>query len=187
MAAVELTTASRDMRRCLGPMAWAVLEDLALDARVDERGVFVAGSSARQVAANLDIQPGTAARALRCLRDAGLVVLVREPGTDGRFGLSAYQLAEIAGLRINASGPPCAVRPHPVRPHIAEPNPDDPHAVAGDAVEPAASVPAPVPVDAEAAATIEPATAKAGSSTSGGRAGRAKPVAVAQPALWETT
>jgi hypothetical protein len=168
-------------------MAWAVLEDLALDAWVDERGVVVAGSSARHVAANLDIQPGTAARALRRLRDEGLVVLVRASGTDGRFGLSAYELAGIAGVSIAASTRPCVARPHPVQPHTVEPNPDVPHVATGHTVGPAASAFAHAAVEAGATAPIvEPSPAKPERRASGNRpAGRTTPVAAAQPSLWD--
>jgi hypothetical protein len=168
-------------------MAWAVFEDLALDAQVDERGVVVAGSSARHVAANLDIQPGTAARALRRLRDEGLVVLVRESGTDGRFGLSAYELAEIDGVTIAASGRPCVARPHLVGPPTVEPNPDVPHAATAHAIGPMASASAQAAVDAEGTSPfVAPSPAKPECSPSGSRpAARTKPVVAAQPSLWD--
>jgi len=189
MAAVELTPACRGVRRRVGAMAWAVLEDLALDARVDEHGVVVAGSSARQVAANLDIQPGTAARALRRLRDQGLVMLVRESGSDGRFGLSAYRVAEIAGLTLTPSDRPCVVQPHTVGPRTAEPNAADRVAATTRIVEPAPAVLTEPAVDAPSRrSAIDASPARVAPSPADSRStGRAKPAKAVQPSLWETT
>ena len=189
MAAVELTPACRDVRRRVGPMAWAVLEDLVLDARVDERGIVVAGSSARQVAANLGIEPGTAARALRRLRDDGFVVLVREAGADGRFGLSAYQLPGITGLTITASDRPCVVQPHAVGPRTATPNADDPPAAIAHMVEPAPEVliePAVGAPSRRGAVDTSPVTVMPSPADSRSAA-RAKPAKAVQPSLWDTT
>lgn len=118
---IVLDPTSRQWRRQLGPMVWAVLEDLALDAEDDAAGE-VARSSARRVAEHLGIQPGTAAKALNRLRDQGLVRLVREPGAAGRFGLSVYQLAEIPGLTLIDTPPPRVDPPHMDAPHVVTPN-----------------------------------------------------------------
>jgi DNA-binding transcriptional ArsR family regulator len=189
MAAVELTPASRDVRRRVGPMAWAVLEDLVLDARVDEHGVVVAGSSARQVAANLGVEPGTAARALRRLRDEGFVVLVREAGSDGRFGLSAYQLAEIAGLTITACDSPCVVQPQMVGPRTVEPSAVDQAAAIAHEVEPTTTALAGPVVEAPSRrGAVDTSPVRVTPTRAGSRqAGRAKPAKAVQPSLWETT
>jgi len=94
-------------------MAWAVLEDVALDAQYDERGELVAVTSARAIAAHLGVQPGTAARALRRLREAGSVTAIRAPGAQGRFGRSAYRLAPIVGVHVEG---PHTEEPLPVAP-----------------------------------------------------------------------
>lgn len=81
------------MRRSVGPTAWAVLDDLRLDARPDDGTVVVVTASARQVAANVGIGKDAAARALRRLIAAG--VLKRRPqATDdaGRFDRCAYEI-----------------------------------------------------------------------------------------------
>jgi hypothetical protein len=44
---------SRAVKRAVGLMAWAVLEDIALDARIDDRGRLVAETTVRRIAANL--------------------------------------------------------------------------------------------------------------------------------------
>jgi hypothetical protein len=137
---VVLDAGSRAWRRRLGPMAWAVLEDLAFDAQTGEAGVPMARTSARRVAEHLDIQPGTAARALRLLRDEQVVTLVREPGAAGRFGLSVYRLAEIAGIHL-VDGQPCVdpplvATPYVTTPHVATPHVATPRTVRSDADRP---------------------------------------------------
>jgi hypothetical protein len=88
------------------------LEEVALDA-VCEGGRLVARTSARQVAERLGIDPGTAAGALRDLRRQGLLVLERESGPSGRFGLSVYVLGSINGLKVvpPSAAPPCVGLP----------------------------------------------------------------------------
>lgn len=93
-------------------MAWVILEEVALQA-VDEDGRLVARTSARQLADRLGVDPGTAGKALGALRRQGLLVLEREHGPAGRFGLSVYVLGEVAGLTV--------VRPGPVAPWVASP------------------------------------------------------------------
>jgi len=80
---------ARALKRQLGPTAWAVLEDVALDARLDDAGRLVATTSSRRVAENLGLTSGTVSRALGRLRSLGLVEYARESGTGGRFGVSA--------------------------------------------------------------------------------------------------
>jgi hypothetical protein len=46
------------------------------------------------------VDPGTTASALRALRKRGLLVLEREKGPAGRFGLSVYVLRPVGGLEI---------------------------------------------------------------------------------------
>ena len=67
-----MSAASRTLRRQLRALAWVTLEEVALDA-VAEDGRLVARTSARQVAERLGVDPGTAAGALRVLRDRGLL------------------------------------------------------------------------------------------------------------------
>ena len=80
-----------DVRRAVGPTAWAVLECLAANA--DQiAGETVSYESVRRVAAALDLAKDTVARALRRLADAGLVVYVPGRSDDGRFAPSHYRL-----------------------------------------------------------------------------------------------
>jgi DNA-binding transcriptional ArsR family regulator len=110
--AVLLSAECRALRRALRPLAWVALEEVALEA-VPEGGRLLARTSARQVAERLGVDPGTAAGALRALREHGLLALEREKGPQGRFGLSVYELQPVAGLSV--------VRPRAGAPLMAPP------------------------------------------------------------------
>jgi DNA-binding transcriptional ArsR family regulator len=116
--AIVVSAASRDLRRQLRALSWMTLEEVALDA-VAEDGRLVARTSARQVAQRLRVDPGTAAGALRALRDRGLVALERDRGDAGRFGLSVYVLRPPAGLAVVG---PCAAQPPVVPPRVEKPH-----------------------------------------------------------------
>jgi len=104
----------------LSPLAWTVLEEVVLDA-VMESGRVVAATSARQVSAQLGLDPGAVARALRVLRSRNLIALERSAGPAGRFGLALY-VVEAPGMRLL---PPCAQRPHMEEPHPVDRYTDD--------------------------------------------------------------
>ena len=109
----------RDLLRTYRPQMWVVLQDLALDAEWRD-GRLVASSSARLVAEHLHIDPGTAAAALRALRDRGIAELCQTSAAAGRFGLASYTLRLPPGLEI--------VPPHLEEPHTKKPHADTPHA-----------------------------------------------------------
>ena len=115
--------AAREPRRSLRPVAWLVLEELVFDA-VDVDGETVVATSARSIAAELRLDPGTVASALRVLRRRGLVELARPHGPCGRFGLSTYRLRAITGLAVLApcADSPRAVEPTPLDAHVARTN-----------------------------------------------------------------
>jgi hypothetical protein len=133
--AVLVSTACRPLRRELRPVAWAVLEDVAMDAVVED-GRLIARTSARRLAQELGIDPGTAAGALRLLRQRQLLFLERGSGPAGRFGLSIYVLARVTGMTVPDWGgegpamapphedPPLAAGPHMAAPHLEEPGPE---------------------------------------------------------------
>ncbi len=63
--AVLLSAESRPLRRALRPLAWMILEEVALDALFEDDRL-VARTSARQIADRLGVDPTTAvAKALR--------------------------------------------------------------------------------------------------------------------------
>lgn len=121
--------ASRQLRATLRPIEWAVLEDIALDARRDGTGRLVAPTSARRVAEHLCLTPGAAARAVARLRSAGLLTYAREVGPAGRFGLSTYVLGTVPGLEVvePSDGRPCPLPSCPVRPRVDGPRALDAH------------------------------------------------------------
>jgi hypothetical protein len=96
---VVVWSQGRDVLRVFRAQAWVVLQDLAFDAEWCD-GRLVASSSARLVAEHLRIDPGTAAAALRTLRDRGVVELTQSSGAGGRFGLAAYTLLLPPGLEV---------------------------------------------------------------------------------------
>ena len=113
---LTVSAESRRWRRDLRPVAWAVLEDVALDA-VDEDGVLVARVSARLVADRIGINPSTAVEALRLLRRWRVLTLRPERASRGRFGLSVYVLSPIPGVTVGPCGDsPCTVQPCTVDP-----------------------------------------------------------------------
>ena len=115
--AVLLSAESRPLRRALRPLAWVILEEVALDAQF-EGDRLVARTSARKIADRLGVDPTTVAKALQTLRKRGLVTLEREKGRAGRFGLSVYTLVPAPGLTLVS---PCAADPDVVPPHLARP------------------------------------------------------------------
>ena len=75
---------SRAVKRAVGLIAWAVLEDIALDAHIDERGRLVADTNAWRIAANLGLNKDTVAKHLSRLRDHGF--MLQEEGRQVGFG-----------------------------------------------------------------------------------------------------
>jgi hypothetical protein len=132
---VVLWSHARELLRLVRPQAWVVLQDLALDAEWRD-GRLVASSSARLVAEHLHIDPGTAATALRILRDRGIVELTQASGAGGRFGLAAYTLLLPQGLEVISPhvDEPCTARPrrelaNRVEPVLHPPCLENPHTV----------------------------------------------------------
>jgi DNA-binding transcriptional ArsR family regulator len=123
--AVLVSRSSRRLRRELRPLVWMVLEEIALDAVLAD-GRLIARTSARRLAAGLGLDPGTAAGALRALRQKGVLALERESGVSGRFGLAVYVLQRIEGLAV--------VTPHDTEPGVKEPFVVQPHMVKSDRV-----------------------------------------------------
>ncbi|HVB92993.1 MAG TPA: winged helix-turn-helix transcriptional regulator [Acidimicrobiales bacterium] len=179
--AVLLGTECRPLRRALRPLVWVTLEEVALDAVVED-GRLVARTSARQIAGRLGLDPTTVASALKVLRQRGLVTLEREKGPAGRFGLSVYQLGTVPGVTVVSPGAadPCVVSPHVVRPVLAEPGMvaapsvqpcrDTPPLASSDTVQPCVG-----PPDMEGSDVVAPDSADVtpGRRRDGGRAGGA--------------
>jgi len=89
-----------------------VLEEVVLDAILDGDRT-VAATSARRIAAQLELDPGTVASALRFLRSRRVLEFERSPGAAGRFGLASYVVVCAPGVRLL---PPCGDPPPVVAP-----------------------------------------------------------------------
>lgn len=113
--------ASRQLRRALGAMAWAVLEEVVLDARPTGSDL-VAQTNVRRLAASLGISKDTAARAVARLSDAGLLRRQDAHRQSGRFMASTYvvRLGEASGITPLAGGS-CPMGPRPVAADTAVP------------------------------------------------------------------
>jgi DNA-binding transcriptional ArsR family regulator len=114
VAGLLVTPESRQARRRLGTTAWAVLEDVALDAYRDDHGRLLAVTNVRRIACHLGISKDTAARALVRLADAGLVERQRLRNDTGAFTASVYvvHLVESSGL-AHLAGDRCPAIPRP--------------------------------------------------------------------------
>ena len=82
---------SIEIRRRVGPTAWAVFEELALSA-VGTRDACTASVSVRSLATRLGMSKDTVARAVIRLRAAGLVSAQQARGSDGTFAVGSYRL-----------------------------------------------------------------------------------------------
>jgi hypothetical protein len=108
---------SRAVKRAVGLTAWAILEDIGLDARLDERGRLVAETNVRRIAANLGIGKNTVAQHLAKLRDYGFCLHEEIRGDDsGRYELSRYVLDPSACIERFTSTPPAGSAPARSRP-----------------------------------------------------------------------
>ena len=128
--------AQRDLQRSLGPTAWAVLADLALDVATDGAGTAVVAISARRVAAQFGIAKDTAAGALRRLTEVG--ILSRRPqetGPTGRFSPGTYEL-RLPGV---ARGAPCRL----AHDTVGHPRPEAAHTARADRTMSAATATGP--------------------------------------------
>lgn len=115
---LSVTAASRGWRRRLGPLAWTVLEELALASHLTDRG-WVAPIGVRDVAAGIGVTKDTAARAVAALSAAGLVILDRVEGLDGR-SRSGYRLRPPGGLTLRT----CPHDGDTITPTACAPRPD---------------------------------------------------------------
>lgn len=88
-----ITTEAADLRRTVGPVAWCVLEHLALNATPAAASGWIVVTNVRVIAAACGIGKDRAAAALRSLKDIGLVTTAatgRAPGA--RFEPFRYRV-----------------------------------------------------------------------------------------------
>jgi DNA-binding transcriptional ArsR family regulator len=87
-----LDAGSSDLRRRLGPTAWAVLEEVLL-ASVGPADRCRSSVSVRALAARLGLAKDTVAKALGRLRRAGMITACQSRTTTGMFAAGSYQLS----------------------------------------------------------------------------------------------
>jgi DNA-binding transcriptional MocR family regulator len=88
---IVIDAASIEIRRRVGPTAWAVFEELALSS-TGPRDACTASVSVRSLADRLGMSKDTVARALSRLRAAGLVSARQARGSAGTFAVGSYRL-----------------------------------------------------------------------------------------------
>jgi len=120
----KVFASSRQVKRAVGATAWVILEDIALDATIDEQGRLVADTSVRHIAANLGLNKSTVARHLSRLRDHGFV-LHEEARDDasGRWHAACYVLDPSACVERFTHTP--AAEQSPLPPAAAHADPVD--------------------------------------------------------------
>ncbi len=90
-----------ELRRDLGPTSWIVLEELLLRS-IGRADACVASVSVRALAASLGLAKDTAGRAIRRLRDAGLVRVAQQRTVAGSFDTGTYLIAVPNCIALNA-------------------------------------------------------------------------------------
>jgi DNA-binding transcriptional ArsR family regulator len=89
---VVVGAAASELRRALGPTSWMVLEEMLL-CSTGPVDACVASVSVRALAASLGLVKDTVGRAIRRLRDAGLVTVVQQRTVAGIFDTGTYLIA----------------------------------------------------------------------------------------------
>ena len=108
---VVVGAASTELRRELGPTSWMVLEEMLV--RSTGAGhECIAPVSVRALGASLGLAKDTTARAVRRLRDAGVVTAVQQRTTVGVFATGSYRIAVPEHIALVLSAP---TAPHPNR------------------------------------------------------------------------
>lgn len=99
--AVVLTKEAMVLRRQLRPISWMVLEQILLDTTIADSGDLIVRTSARHISEALRLDTVEVARALRVLRDAGLLTMAVNAQRGTRFGLTPYRLLDqLSGLTV---------------------------------------------------------------------------------------
>lgn len=105
----KVFASSRVVKRAVGLAAWGVLEDIALDARLDDAGRLVAETNVRRIAANLALNKDTVSKHLRTLREYGFVLQEEERSDrSGRYGVCRYVLDPSACVERFTVTPPAS-------------------------------------------------------------------------------
>lgn len=110
---VVLGHRASEVRRAVGPVAWACLEAIVANAHGTDDGV-IAAVSVRTLAAELDVAKDTAARAVLVLRRAGLITPMQLRASGGAFARGRYALEVPAEVLAPAHRERVVARVRPV-------------------------------------------------------------------------
>ena len=100
-----------ELRRDLGPTSWMVLEELLLRS-TGPADACVACVSVRALAASLGLAKDTAGRAIRRLRENGLIRVAQRRTDAGIFGTGIYLITVPECITLTAPTP-AASQPRP--------------------------------------------------------------------------
>ena len=102
MRSVVVGAAASELRRALGPTSWMVLEELLIRS-TGPADACVSSVSVRSLAASLGLAKDTAGRAIRRLRNAGLVTVAQQRTIAGVFDTGTYRIAVLDCIALKAS------------------------------------------------------------------------------------
>lgn len=123
--AITVLPSSRVLCRRVGPLAWVLLEELALRAEIRPDG-FTVETNVRDLGATLNLGKDTIAKALGRLADLGLLhpqtrrVAGRYAGCAYVMDIEACHRAGIVITEVAVVSSPCPAAPCPVQPDAAE-------------------------------------------------------------------
>jgi hypothetical protein len=90
---VTVLPGAAHLRRVVGPTAWVVLETLLQDAEPTGSDDYVAHRSIRDLAAEIGLAKDTVARAIRALREVGLISHAQRRTGAGTFDPGRYTIS----------------------------------------------------------------------------------------------
>jgi DNA-binding transcriptional MocR family regulator len=90
---VTVLPGAAHLRRVVGPTAWVVLETLLKDAEPKGTDEYVAHRSIRDLAAEVGLAKDTVARAIRALREVGLISHIQCRTGAGTFDPGRYAVS----------------------------------------------------------------------------------------------
>lgn len=116
---IVLGSKAHELRAYVGSTAWAVLEEMMQRSTGDGEQV-VAQVSVRSLASSLGLAKDTVGRAVRRLRNLGVIVAVQARSESGVFEAGSYRLAvPVACISVACPSQPSlalrAARPSPAR------------------------------------------------------------------------
>ena len=108
LRSVVIGPASTELCRAVGPASWAVLIEMMQRSAGDGDQV-IAQVSVRSLASSLGLAKDTVARAVRRLRDLGVIVAVQARSASGVFDAGSYRLAvPVACMSVACPSRPAA-------------------------------------------------------------------------------